>query len=240
MHILIDIAIVVIIAGAVWTGYRKGFVLGICGILAIVISFYGANLIADTYYEEFTPILEPFVGGLVDVSVDKTLNPSKNDEEDPDSFFSYTGETNTKEAVYTVTLMSLGRFGLSESAAKPIADIMATQLSEIGPTFRTALTSRLCNTLTKALAFTIVFLLFIIVFTVAANLLNLKLTVPGLDLVNNLIGAGVGFVKAWFIVSLIAWIMRYAGVLFFAEAAQKTWILKFFMNHNIIASILGM
>ncbi len=240
MHILIDIVILLIIAGCIWAGYRKGFILGLCGILAIVISFYGASLISNTYYEEFTPILEPFVGGLVDDAVQKTLDPRDEDTDEQNDTFQYTGTTDTPDGVYTVALMTLGRFGFNEAAAQKTAEQVAAQVDKVGADFRTLLTSQICGLVTRVLAFTIVFLLLLIIFIVIANILNLQLRVPGLDMLNNLIGAGVGLVKAWVIVSLIAFVLRYAGMLFSGDVLRKTLLLRLFMDHNIIAAILGM
>lgn len=241
MHILIDLAILLIIAGAVWVGYRKGFILGLCGILAIVISFYGANLVSNTYYEEFKPILEPIVGGLVDDAVQKTLDPNDQERDDQNDLFIYTGDTNSREGVYNVALMTLGRFGLAEAAAEKAATELASgEINSVGTEFRSTLTDQICSLITRVLAFTIVFLLFIIVFTVIANILNLQLRIPGFDMVNHIAGAGLGFLRAWFIVSLIAFVLRYAGALISGEMLRKTILLEFFMNNNIVAAILGL
>lgn len=240
MHLLIDLAIVVIIAGAVWVGYRKGFILGLCGILAIVISFYGANLVSLTYHEEFTPVLEPFVGGIIENAVQQTIDPNDGESDSKNDTFTFTGDINSKEGVYTVALMTLGRFGLAENAAARTAEEVAQEVERVGPEFKAMLTSRLCKLITRVLSFVIVFLLLMIVFTVIANILNLQLRIPGLDLVNNIMGAAVGLLKAWFIVALIAFVVRYAGMVVSDTLVRKTFLLELFVEHNLIASILGL
>jgi hypothetical protein len=72
MNIIIDLLLIGILALCVWNGYRKGLILGISGILALVVAFYGANLIADTYSSEFISMVKPFIAGIVDKSVDET------------------------------------------------------------------------------------------------------------------------------------------------------------------------
>lgn len=66
MRIALDIAIVAIVALCAWRGYRAGIINGICGILAIIIAIYGANLIANTYSDELIGALDPFISGIVE------------------------------------------------------------------------------------------------------------------------------------------------------------------------------
>ena len=240
MHILIDLAIILIIAGTVFLGYRKGLIVGLCGILAIIISFYGAHLISNTYYEEFTPILEPFVGGLVDDAVQKTTNVHDEEDDDLNDLYTYTGATDNQEGAYYVALMTLGRFGFAENAANDMAQGISQEVDRVGAEFKATLTNKLCALITKTLSFTIIFLLIMIIFTVISNILNLHLRIPGLDIINNIGGAAVGLVKAWVIVSLIAFVLRYSGAFISAEMLRKTALLEFFMNHNVFAAILGM
>ena len=72
MNIIIDLLLIGILALCVWNGYRKGLILGISGILALVVAFYGANLIAETYSSEFTSMGEHFIAVFVDIKVDDT------------------------------------------------------------------------------------------------------------------------------------------------------------------------
>ena len=54
-----DVLFILIILVCAWRGYKNGIIRGICGILAIIVSLYGANLIATAYSDEFTGMAKP-------------------------------------------------------------------------------------------------------------------------------------------------------------------------------------
>ena len=61
----------------VWSGYKKGLVMGIFSLIAFVVSVYGANLLSQTYSGEVIDALRPFASGFVEVNVvDKTVRPA--------------------------------------------------------------------------------------------------------------------------------------------------------------------
>ena len=62
MNVLIDIVLLLIIALCIWGGYKKGLIMEIGGILAILIAVYGGILLAGTYSSVF--LAAPFWGRL--------------------------------------------------------------------------------------------------------------------------------------------------------------------------------
>ena len=66
MRLIIDIVLLVIVALCTWSGYKKGLIGGIAGILAVIIALFGGSLLSSAYAHEVIPALEPFVDGYVD------------------------------------------------------------------------------------------------------------------------------------------------------------------------------
>ena len=73
MKAVIDIVLIIIIALCTWNGYKRGLVGGVAGILAIIISLLGANILSAAYAHEVVPALEPFVDGYVDSSKNRAV-----------------------------------------------------------------------------------------------------------------------------------------------------------------------
>lgn len=226
MSIVIDLVLVAIIALCTWNGYRKGFILGISGILALIVAIYGANLVANTYSQEFTSILEPFVSGIVDSAVDDASDEAQKENKEND--------------VYAVTYDALGNIGIIKSAANSIAEEISKTVRDTGYALREALVEALCSKIAYVLTAIIVFLIIVIVFTVIANIINLAFKLPGLELVNDILGTGFGFLKGLLFVFVIAWVMRYLGFIFKENVINKTILLEWFMEHNLLATFLGM
>lgn len=225
MSIIIDPILVAIIAFCAWNGYRKGFIMGISGVLALIVAFYAAQIVADTYSQEFTSMLKPFVSGIVDNAV---ADAQKDDEE------SY-----EENDVYGVTYSALGNIGILKTAADDIAQEIAEKVERTGQTMREEIVSLLCSKIAYVLTAVIVFLLVLIVFTVITNIINLAFKMPGLELVNGVAGGVFGFVKGAVIVAVIAWVMRYLGMLIDEDIIDKTVLLEWLMEHNLVAKFFG-
>ena len=79
----------------------------------------------------------------------------------------------------------------------------------------------------------------LIVFTVIANIINLAFKLPGLEFINELFGALFGFAKGAVIIVAIAWVMRYLGVLIDEDIVNKTVLLEWLMDHNLVTKFFG-
>ena len=225
MSLIIDLILIAIVAFCAWNGYRKGFIMGISGILALIVAFYGAQIVADTYSQEFTSMLKPFVSGVVDAAV---ADVQIGGEDGYDN-----------EEVYEVTYDALGNIGILKSAAQDIAKEIAERVERTGQTMREEIVSVLCSKIAYVLTSVIVFLLILIVFTVIANILNLAFKMPGLEFINESLGALFGFAKGAIIVVAIAWVMRYLGVLVDEDIVNKTVLLEWLMEHNLVTKFFG-
>ena len=225
MKYVLDLVLVAIIALCAWNGYRKGFILGVSGILALIVAFYGAHLLADAYSQEFTTLLEPFVSGIVDSTVeDQTLEENVTEEE---------------LDAGDITFASLGKLGIMKGAADNIAEEIEERIKETGQQLRETLVEVLCSKLAYVATAVIAFLLIIIVFTVVANILNLAFKLPGLEFINYLFGTLFGLAKGLIFAFALAWVLRYTGFIFGEKTVEDTILLKWMMEHNLLAHFFG-
>ncbi len=225
MKYVLDLVLVAIIALCAWNGYRKGFILGVSGILALIVAFYGAHLLADAYSQEFTTLLEPFVSGIVDSTVeDQTLEENVTEEE---------------LDAGDITFASLGKLGIMKGAADNIAEEIEERIKETGQQLRMALVEVLCSKLAYVATAVIAFLLIIIIFTVVANVLNLAFKLPGLEFINYLFGTLFGLAKGLIFAFALAWVLRYTGFIFGEKTVEDTILLKWMMDHNLLAHFFG-
>ena len=65
-RLILNIVLLLIVALCTWTGYRKGLIAGIAGILAVVIALFGGSLLSSAYSHEVVPVMEPFADGYID------------------------------------------------------------------------------------------------------------------------------------------------------------------------------
>ena len=253
MHIAIDVILLAIVAYCGWRGYRNGIIRGICGILAIVIALYGANLIATVYSSEFTGMLNPFMSGIVDSAVSAVINGGE--EEDPPRRLPLDEEEEEetkekrsvmiltdkeKDDVYSVCFASLRYLGLSEDAAEKLASDTADETSQVGQQMNVDLTGKICEQMAFVITFLICFILIAILFAVVGNIIDLTFAIPGIEKVEPYIGILIGLARGVFIILIIAVFFRYAGLAFHEGTLEKTKLLWKLMGSDLITGKLGL
>ncbi|MGE4484914.1 MAG: CvpA family protein [Oscillospiraceae bacterium] len=233
MNILFDLALVAIAAFTVWRGYKDGLIVTMCGAVAVIICLFGANIVASVYSEEFTGMLEPFVGGMVDNSISDAVagdNAASQIE---------TLSNGQKSDVYVVGHAALRQLGIADGAAQRIAEETEQEIDTVGQRMSDNLSEKLSRTLAFVIVFMVVFILLCIILAAIGNVLNLSFAIPGFETANHIGGAALGLVKGIIIVLFITSVCRYLGLLLSEETIQKTLITEWLINHNLIANIIG-
>lgn len=136
MSLIIDIAIIFIVALCLVHGYKDGLIRGAFGFVALIISLFVANIVAAAYAEEFTSMLKPFVSGIIESTfADINRDPEDGEEfeepqepEEPFDFGPYEDEAEDFKNAYMV----LRRMGLPEAAAVHVARLAVETVAPSG------------------------------------------------------------------------------------------------------------
>ncbi len=240
MGLILDLILIAAVVYCGWRGFRTGLINGICGILAVVIAIYGANLLATAYSSEFTGILEPFATGIVE-SVQEELvsyagsNDSSESEDVPVVPL-------TAEELKDPTKVSYSIFrelGFIEAVSEEMAWDIPQSSAETAGGLVDALTALLCQRVCFVVIFLIGFLLIGIIFAVLGNVLDLSFGIPGHENFNHISGSLLGVVQGVLLVLVITCICRYLGIILSDELLSRTWLVEKLVTTNKIASILG-
>lgn len=226
MHWIIDLVLLLIILLCAWRGFRNGLIAGILAVCALLFSVYAADILADTYSGEFTKMLEPFVTGVVDTA-------SASAEE-------YYEKKGAEPQVLDMTARTLEGVGFMKSAKDIVSKEIAEGVTETGPVLRKAIVDKLCSVAAYVLTYIIMFVLLIIIFGVIGNLFNLAFKLPGLELINGLLGTILGLAKGLVYVFAIAWVLRFTGMLLPEEKVNATILLKWLMETCPLVGFLGL
>ncbi len=224
--LIVDIVLLLILLLCAWRGYRSGLIAGILAVCAVLFSFYAADILADMYSGEFTKMLEPFVSGVVD-------SASQSAED-------YFAEKDRTPGVYEMSMKTMEGIGIMKSAAENVSKQIAEETSELGRELRTVTVNKLCAVAAYVLTYAVMFILLIIIFGVIGNLFNLAFKLPGLELVNGVLGTLLGLAKGLLYVFAIAWIMRFTGLLLSEERVDATFLLSRLMKACPLVSFLGL
>ncbi len=222
---IVEIALALIILLCAWRGYRNGLIAGLLAVCAVLFSVYAADILADTYSGEFTKMLEPFVSGMVDTADSAAREKFEKQNREP--------------GVFDLSMEMLHRVGIMDSAAENIARDLAEEEPDTGPALRVALVKKLCAVAAYVLTYAVMFILLIILFAVIGNLFNLAFKLPGLELVNGVLGTILGLAKGLLYVFAIAWVLRFTGLLLPEERIKDMLLLHWAMKTCPLVGFLG-
>ena len=120
-----------------------------------------------------------------------------------------------------------------------MAEDISGGIDEMNQNVTVRIAEKLCETVAYIAVFLVSFILVIIVFTVIANIVNLTFSLPGLDLVNKVGGSVFGGISGIIIIIIVAWACRFFGLFIDEGILEKSFVLRWLMNSNLLAAILG-
>jgi len=229
---LIDFAVIGTVVFCGWRGYKSGLIRGVFGVVSLIASLLVANFTAQAYSGEAKNVLMPFASGLIDSTISDM-------EDEGLEYQALAHDHEITEADFGTAYVALRQIGLPEAAAVRVAQ----QALEIGEDeedrlFSDIIADRLISALSYVAVFGIAFLLIAIIFAVIGNLVGIIFALPGLKIVDIISGSVLGLFKGFIIVYTVAVIIRYFGLIML-ETLENTSILRYIVNNNPIANMLG-
>lgn len=238
MSLVIDIVLAGIVAFCGWRGFRTGIINGVCGILAVVIALYGANLLATAFYTEFSDIVEPFALSVVEKAVGGGSPEENGTGDGTEENNTLSVEDREKLDVYTVSKEVMGSLGFSSGASESIARDVASTHAKVNNDMEEELTAQVCARAAYVALFSIAFILIAIIFSVIGNIADLSFGLPGHENLNHVTGAALGVIRGLLIILAIGCIGRYLGLLIPASVTEKTLLYEKLLETNKIAELL--
>lgn len=240
MKTIIDLVLLGILIICAWSGYKKGIIMGIGGILCIVISIYGADLLANTFSYDVVPALQPFAGGYTEgiLAAEDSEVMERMGWED----YNYSVEdllAQHPERSREFCTVCYETLGIDTASAEIMADRAIEHAQESGESVRSAVVRVLCETVSYVGCFVLAFLIIIIVLTVLGNLPNLSYKIPRLDVVNDIGGTLLGILTGVLFCALLVWALKFLGMILGEDTLTATRLGKLFLHKNIYLKYLG-
>ena len=229
IRLIIDIVLLVIVALCTWTGYRKGLIAGIAGILAVIIALFGGSLLSTAYSREVVPVLEPFVDGYID---------SQNIRDDVlEKLLGYDTDLSLEDVLardsslrYDYATECMKTLGLYQDRAEELAAKSVDYADRSGVSMTDAVVTVLCDSVSFVGGLVVAFLLILILLVAIGNIGNLSFRLPNLELLDEIGGAVLGFVKGFLYCVLLCWVLSFLGIIIGKDTLEYTTLAQFFLQ----------
>lgn len=240
-YLVFDLVILAFILLLVWRGAKRGLILTLCSLLAVVIAFLGADavstVVSPLVAERITPVIESALTARVDESLPSfdfgadDLGDANGDAANTDA-----ADSNVPDSAdVSVTEDTLALLGDSMTAR--LIQLVSDELGLFADNARLTLTEFLSSIsvsialrIASAAVFLVCFVVILLVWAIIAHALDLVARLPGLHFLNKTGGAIFGGLKAVVVLFVLAWVFRNFWHVIPEDAAKSAPILRFFMN----------
>ncbi len=237
MKWIIDLCLLAILLICVWTGYKKGLVMGIGGMVVIIVSLYVGCLVSATFSYEIVPAVRPFASGYVERQMNTSVLEQMGLANTELSLEDILNEDPTLR--HEFCFESYQSVGIYDDAAEQMATEAEAYAATNEATIKAAIVEVLCSRVTYVLGVALVFVLVLIILTAIGNLTNLTFKIPNMDRLNDIGGTVLGLVKGVTFCILVVWFLRFAGLAIGRETLGSTILGRLFLALDVIKLAVG-
>ena len=224
--LLYDAIAALVLLVALIRGYKRGFILTLCGFLALFVALIGASFLSNTMSGPVSRALQPAIeSSLTQIFSDHTtVQPPAvegSSSQSPESQVPDESQLPLQEALdilqdskfyqgFVEAIQSAvdeGMVSATANAVRVISDYIATQIS-------------------KLVIFIISFVLILVLWFFISHALDLAFRLPVLSSLTHWGGAALGLVKGGLLLLIACWLLQ--GSFLPWETVRQTYLLRFF------------
>ena len=211
-------------------GARRGLVLSLCGLIAVLVAFAGASILACRLSPVVAGALEPRFAS----AIEEQLNASLQAQAEAGEQAILSAEDVPLEGV----LEALREMGFYETLIDSVDRAVESGVTAAAAGAAAAVAAAVAQSAAYLLLFLLGFFLILLAWRLLSQALDLVARLPGLHFLNKTAGAIFGLVQGGIVLFVAAWLLQFFGQLLPAELVGQTVLLKFFMTTNPF-SLLG-
>lgn len=190
--LILDLVLLVLLACCVISGFRRGLILTLCSLLAVVLALAGGWYLATHWSQPLQEKLEPvllasFLSSEQEEAAPETPAPGQTPEDPAAS------DQETQPS------------GLMDRFSQAIQEELAQGAETAQTAALTALAASAAALLAKSILFLVGFLVVLAVWWILCHALNLVAKLPGLHFLNKALGGLLGLVKGILLLTVARW-----------------------------------
>ena len=231
-YLIFDLVILLILAVFALLGAKRGLLLSLCGLLAVLVAFVGAGFLARTLSPMVADALEPRFAAAIEEQLNEQIQNSQvqTDLTDPSS-----GEVTPDTLPLQDVLNALRDMGFYETLVNSVNQAVEDGMTEVAASAAAQVAAAIAESAAYLIIFLLAFVLILLAWKLISHALDLVARLPGLHFLNKSLGALFGVIQGIIILFVAAWLLQFFGGILPQDAVEKTYLLKFFMSANPFA-----
>lgn len=225
-YLIYDAVIAALLLFAVWRGYKKGFILTLCGFLAIFVAFIGANVVSNTLARPVSQLIRPVIESGIQSVVAENVTSSI-----PEG--SLDGLADAAELPLQELLAMLQDSRLYRGFADAVQQAVDDGMVAATANATRVISDYIATQVARLVLFFVSFALILIAWFVLSHALDLAFKLPVLSTLNRWSGAALGLFKGGLLLFIACWLLK--GSVLPQQAIQSTYLLKFFCTVSPLA-----
>lgn len=217
--ILFDVLLVAALIFFTLRGAKKGFVLTLCSLVAVLVAIIGANLLADALAPKVAEAIQPTIQQSIQETLDQQVASQA---------------AGAQEAL--AALREKG--GLYLWAADALESTLDGGLTDTITHVATVAATTVAAQLARGLIFLVGFVVVLILWWILSHALDLVAKLPVLHTLNEGLGGVIGFVKGLVIAYVAVWVLYNLTGYVSAETMEQTYLFRLLALHSPMELLL--
>ena len=230
-YLILDLAVLLVLLLFAALGARRGLILSLCGLAALLVAVLGASFTAHTLSPMVADALEPRFASDIEAQLNESLQ-----EQAQEGAAALTPEDVPLDGV----LNALRDMGFYETLIDRVDQAVEAGMTHAAASAAASVAAAVAQSVAYAVLFLAAFLIILILWKLLSHALDLVARLPGLHFLNKTGGALFGLVQACVLLWIALWALQFWGGVLPADAAQRTHLLAFFMEHDPISLLTGL
>lgn len=226
LPIILDVLLVAVLLFFTLRGAKKGFVLTLCSLVAVLVAIIGANILADMLTPKVAEAIQPKLETVIEESLTEALRNTE--------FTAPGGDvaTSAEEVPLAGVLEVLRENELYKQFLSGIEDALNEGAAATAASAASRVAAAVAAQLARGLIFIIGFLVVLLAWTLLSHALDLVAKLPVLNSLNSGLGGVIGLVKGVVIVYIAVWALYSLTGYVTQEMMEQTYLFRFLALHS--------
>jgi len=221
--VLIDVLLVAILVLFAFLGSKRGFVLTLCSLVAVVVALVGATIVADAAAPKAAEFLQP----RIEQSIRDAQNSAFFNGEQPTIF------DDVEVFSWLEPIKEMG--GVYEWAAQGVEDALKAGQSETARKLYASIATTVAERLAHTVLFAVSFILLLIAWAILSHALDLVAKLPVLSTLNSSLGCVLGLVKGLVVCYIAAWVLCSLTQAIPPQMVEETRLLRLLTGFSLLS-----